>query len=318
MIKKITVILLSLFVLFTLCSCSVPVKSEGFHIVCTTFPVYDWVRNLTADINGIDLTLLLDSSTDIHSYQASARDITLIGDADLLIYIGGDSDSWVEEVAENEGTVNNSLSLMKALGEENLYCIDETKEEHHSHSHGHHEHHGLHDEHIWLSPEKAISIQDVIYGALIKELPDCKEALSNNLTSYKEKLSALDALYKNIIANGKRDTLLFADRFPFLYLTNDYGLKYEAAYTGCSADSEVDAGTFIHLIEKVKELSLSSIIITETSDGSIAKTVRDNIKDREITVLQINSLQSITKDISDASYIEFMEENAEILKTALS
>lgn len=315
MIKKLTAAVLALFFLFTLSSCQIPVRSEGFHIVCTTFPIYDWVRNLTADIAGIDLTLLLDSSTDIHSYQASARDITVIGDADLLIYIGGDSDSWVEKVAKNEGTEKSALSLMKALGEANLYCLEEEEEEHHSHAH---EHHHLHDEHIWLSPKTAILIQDIIYGELIRKLPDSKDELTTNLISYKEKLTELDTLYENTVKNGNRNTLLFADRFPFLYLTNDYGLKYEAAYTGCSADSEVDAGTFIHLIKKMNELSLSVILITETSDGAIARTVRDNIKDREITVLQINSLQSITKDISDASYIDFMEENAKILKTALS
>ncbi len=315
MIKKLTAVFLSLLLLFSVSSCAVPVKSEGYHIVCTTFPVYDWARNLTAGIDKIDLTLLLDSSTDMHSYQASARDITLIGDADLLIYIGGDSDSWVEEVINNEKTCKNTLSLMKALGEENLYCIEEEEEEHHSHSH---EHHHLHDEHIWLSPKKALALQDIIYGAVSRDLPEEADKLRSNLISYKEKLSELDRLYDSTIKNGNRDTLLFADRFPFLYLTNDYGLKYEAAYTGCSADSEVDAGTFIHLIKKVRELSLSVILITETSDGSIAKTVRDNIKDREITVLQINSLQSVNENISDASYMEIMEENAVILKTALS
>lgn len=314
MIRKITAALLSVLLLFTLCSCLPPVRSEGYHIVCTTFPIYDWVRNLTQGIDNIDLTLLLDSSTDMHSYQASARDITLIGDADLLIYIGGDSDIWVEEVAENEGTVKNTLSLMKELGENNLYCIEE-EEEHHSHSH---EHHHLHDEHIWLSPKKAVSVQDIIYGILSEELPQDKDVLTDNFTSYKEKLSELDRLYESTVKSGSRDTFLFADRFPFLYLANDYGISYEAAYTGCSADSEVDAGTFIHLIKRMKELSLSVILITETSDGSIAKTVRDNIGDREITILQINSLQSLSGDITEASYIEIMEENAEILKTALS
>lgn len=301
-----------------LCACGgTAEKTEGLQIVCTVFPYYDWVRNLTKDVEGVNITLLLNSGTDLHSYQPAAKDIVTISSADIFIYTDGTSDKWVNDVlrtSQNEETV--LLPMMTNLPEESLFCVEAIGEEEHHHEDEEHNH--ASDEHIWLSLKNAMKLTEIIKNTLCDLDTENSGKYTANFTAYFSELEKLDKAYKETIDGCTKDTVIFADRFPFIYLVNDYGLSYHAAFSGCSAESEASFETVKRLADEVDSLGLSHILITETSDGSVANTVKDSTRDKNQEILVLNALQSVTKEQLSASYIGVMTENLAILKKALS
>ncbi len=320
MLKRITAVLIAAILLVSVfggCADNT-VDSDKLKIVCTVFPYYDWVRNIVKDQENTEIILLLNTGTDLHSYQPTAEDIVTISSADIFIYTGGTSDSWVKDVlnsSKNEKTT--ILNLCEALGKENLYCVEEIGEEGHAHEEGE-EHTHAHDEHIWLSIKNAIKLTKVIADAIIEKDTPNKTVYEQNCLEYTNVLSSLDVLYENTLASADKDTLVFADRFPFIYLTKDYSLSYFAAFSGCSAESEASFETVTRLAGKINELGLSYIIITETSDGSVANTVRNSTNTKNQEILTMNAIQSITKADLDNGYTQIMKSNLEVLKKALS
>ena len=490
--KKIIAILMAC--LFTLSFTTAFAESEkALSIVCTTFPQYDWVRQILGDhVNDVDLTLLLDNGVDLHNYQPTADDIIKIAQSDLFIYVGGESDGWVEDVlataqnpnlktvnmlesveAKEEETVEGmqeeehdhdhdeeftqediedrtladfagewvSLWPMMKDGELDEYCAHkeeedddpatttETYREKYTKSwecdvkdisvkdntvtfnyldgktvsaeyryagfatktsdsgkisvryqfetdssdapryvqfsdHGHepgaaehfhlyfgndgfdaimestassyfapasldkegildmlmgHEHEVEYDEHVWLSLRNAETLTQTIADALSELAPDNASVYQENAKSYIAQLSELDNQYKDAVKNGQRKTILFADRFPFRYLADDYGLTYYAAFVGCSAETEASFETIAFLAKKVDELKLPVVLTIEGDNHSIAETVVSSTQEKNQQILVMNSLQSVTeKDIADGeSYLGIMTENLEVLKEAL-
>lgn len=319
MLKKTLAIICALLLCTAaFCSCADSEKStDKLQIVCTLFPYYDWARNITKGDENVELTLLLDSGTDLHSYQPTAADIVKITSADIFIYTGGESDRWVTEVLGTSG--NNSLTvlnLMTALGEEHLCHEEEIGEEEHEHEDEDHEH--TYDEHIWLSLKNASLGCEEICKALCQANADNKDTYESNLSEYKASLSSLQEKYEDCVSKAATDTIVVADRFPFVYLVNDLGLKYSAAFSGCSAESEASFATVKRLADETDALKLKYIIVTETSDQSVANTVKNTTESKDQEILTLNSLQSITKDKLDSSYCEIMEGNLSVLATALS
>ena len=131
--------------------------------------------------------------------------------------------------------------------------------------------------------------------------------------------AACDAEYDNAVKSGSKKTVLFADRFPFRYLVDDYGLDYYAAFVGCSAETEASFETITFLSKKVDELGLSSILTIEGQDKKIADTVKQNTSKKDQEILTMDSLQSTTsKDVEGGvTYLSVMEGNLEVLKEAL-
>ena len=320
MIQKLTALTLVLILAVTwLCSCGgIEEKNGGLQIVCTVFPYYDWVKNLTKGIENVNVTLLLDSGVDLHSYQPSAKDIVTISSADIFIYTDGTSDKWVNDVlstSQNDGTV--TLPLMTNLPEESLFCVESIGNEEHTHEDGE-EHNHTADEHIWLSLKNAIKIIENIKNVLCELDADNAEAYKANYIEYYTALNDLDKAYSTTLAECQKDAVVFADRFPFIYLIKDYSLSYHAAFSGCSAESEASFETVKRLADKIDTLGLSYILITETSDGSVANTVKESTKDKNQEILVLNAMQSVTKEQLADSYIEVMTENLAVLKKALS
>ena len=199
-------------------------------IVCTTFPEYDWVMNILGEkATSFDVTLLQNNGTDLHSYQPSVKDIAKISKADLFVYVGGESDEWVEKVLSQPVNKNQvAVNMLEVLG-------DKVREE------------------------------EIVEGM------QAEEEYEKNLAAYTKELSILDAEYKAAVKSAKKNTVLFGDRFPFRYLTDDYGLKYFAAFVGCSAESEASFETVIFLAKKVDELGLNAVLTIEKSDKKSLK-----------------------------------------------
>lgn len=290
---------------------------EKLQIVTTIFPEYDWVQNILGE-NPADaeVTMLLDSGVDLHSFQPTAEDILKISTCDLFIYVGGESDEWVEDAlqeAANENMVVINLldSLGDAVKEEEL--VEGMQEEHE------HEEETEYDEHVWLSLRNASALIQNISAAVQNIDPENADIYQSNSDAYAEKLNALEAEYQAAAADAPLKTLLFGDRFPFRYLTDDCGLDYYAAFVGCSAETEASFETIMFLANKVDELSLHSVMTIENSDQKIAETIVQNTKTKDARILTMDSMQSVSAaDVQNgASYLSIMESNLAVLKDAL-
>ena len=228
-------------------------SSDGkLHIVCTIFPQYDWVRELTKGAQNVEVTLLEDSGADLHNFQPSAADKVSILNADFFVYTGGESDDWARTLLENAEKDVRSLDLIEALGERAL-TEEEGIEE--SGEHGH-EHEDEVDEHIWLSVQNAKALVSAIQEELCAVDEGNAALYQSNAASYLAELSALDEAFEETVSSAKRSVLVFADRYPFRYLAHDYGLTCYAAFSGCSAESEASFATILALVKHVEEHAL--------------------------------------------------------------
>ena len=300
-------------------------SGKKLKIVTTIFPEYDWTRAVLGDREAdVDLTMLLDNGTDLHSFQPAVKDIMKVSSCDLLIYVGGESDQWIEDALESAQNKDmKTINLMEVLGDsiKEEETVEGMQESDHDHDHDHEdEEEKEYDEHVWTSMRNAEVICDAIAETLEEMDPENKEIYQSNAETYKEKLSALDEEYQEKVDSAKQKTLIFADRFPFRYLVDDYGLNYYAAFSGCSAESEASFKTVTFLAGKVDELGVKSVLTMEKSDDRIAQTVIENTKAKDQKILQLNSMQSITsEEIADgATYLSVMEDNLGTLKKALN
>ena len=323
-----------LMVMFLLAGCNLESgkkdsANKKVSIVAAIYPQYDWLKNVLGErADSVDLKLLVKNGSDLHSYKSSAQDIATIAKADLVVYVGGESDEWIEKAlaaTPKEGRI--ALNLMKALGdrvkEEEIVEGMQTEEEHH-HEHGEEHHHDEeeeveNDEHIWLSLKNAVILVNAITEALAKVDVANAETYKANAAAYVAKIQEVDANFVGVLGTEGK-TVLFGDRFPFRYLVDDYGIKYYAAFVGCSAESEASFETVAFLAGKMDSLALPAIFTIDGSDGKIARAILDASKNSKgAEILTLNSMQSVTDDQIKAGmdYIAIMQSNLEILKKAL-
>lgn len=299
---------------------SINTNAGKYSIVCTTFPQYDWIREIVGEqSDSFELTLLLDKGGDLHSYQPTTQNIAQISSADMFVYVGGESDQWVEDALK--GAVNKDMkvvNLMEALGdavkeEEVVEGMQEADEEHD------HADEIEYDEHIWLSLRNASVLTRVLSDNIQQLDAENAEYYAANEKAYIEELSALDEAYADAVSSADMKTILFGDRFPFRYMTEDYGLDYYAAFVGCSTETDASFETITFLSGKIDELGLKTILVIEGSDQKIAEIIKQNTQDKNQEILTMNSLQSVTaKDIDNGfTYVKAMQDNLEVLKKAI-
>ena len=326
--KKITALLLALFMLVgALAGCGKQNdtnQTDKLSIVTTIFPEYDWVREILGEkADNAKITMLLDNGVDLHSYQPTADDIVKISDCDLFIYVGGESDEWVEDALRNAANGNMKvINLLEVLGDsvKTEEIVEGMQEEEHEHEDAEeHEHEEEADEHVWLSLKNAKMLVRVISKALQELDPDNKDIYAANADAYVKKLSALDAEYQTAVDAASNKTILFGDRFPFRYLVDDYGLRYYAAFVGCSAETEAGFETISFLAKRVDELKLPCVLTIEGAQHKIAETIVRNTTAKNQRVLTMDSMQSTTsKDVKNGTtYLSVMEKNLSVLKEAL-
>lgn len=320
--------------------------NKKFSVVCTIFPEYDWIRQLVGDKkDNYDITYLLDKGVDLHSYQPTAEDIAKIANCDLFVYVGGESDGWVDDaLKESKNDKMQVVNLLETLGknvkpeevvegmqEEDEHDHDhedadhdhEDKDKDHDHEDADHDHHHEeeteYDEHVWLSLRNATVLVNTLAEKLQTIDPENKDYYAGTAADYTAKLGDLDSRYLATIKKAKVKTVLFGDRFPFRYLVDDYGLKYYAAFVGCSAETEASFETVAFLAKKTDDLKLKSVLVIENSDQKIAKKIVETTKDKNQNIVVLNSMQSITnEDIANgATYLSIMESNLKALASAL-
>ena len=307
----------------SLVSCgSAPANTDGsdkLNIICTDFSEYDWTRAISEGAADTEVRYLLENGTDIHNYQPSVQDMLEIADCDLFIYVGGESESWVDDALKNSsGSGRRVLRLFDVLGQS--VKTEELKYVMEDHEGGSHNDSGSgYDEHIWLSLRNADTICVSICDALCGLDPASSEIYRSNLDKYRAELRALDEEYRTVSDGTDSRTLIFGDRFPFRYLADDYGFDYYAAFPGCSAETEASFDTIARLSEKLNELELDTVFIIENSDDSIARSVIANSGNTSAGIETLDSIQSVSRDDigKGASYLSIMRKNLETLKKVL-
>ncbi len=343
-----------LAVTLLLAACGTKSETEGaakkISVIAVTYPQYDWLKNVLGErADAVDLKLLIKNGADLHSYQPSAQDIATIAGANMVVYVGGESDEWIEKAlaaTPKEGRIE--VNMMKVLGDRvKEEEVVEGMEHHHEHGeeaegpeHEHHEHakatepaeatseHHHHDEeeevendeHIWLSLKNAEMLVKALAESIAKLDTAHATEYHMNAALYIAKISALDAQYRATMENATLKTILFGDRFPFRYLVDDYGIKYYAAFVGCSAESEASFETITFLAGKMDSLALPTIFTIDGSDGKIARAILDaSKKSKNAEVLMLNSMQSVKDEQikAGADYLSIMRDNLEVLRKAI-
>lgn len=325
MIKRILCIILTLFLCVSLFSCDIQkIECGKIKILCTLFPQYDWLRNITKGSEYVDVSLLITNGADPHSYQPTAQDIMNISTCDAIVFVGGDSDTWVQKAIErSKNQTLKSIALTKLDG----ITLQNISASSHSHAEGEHAHeheghsHGTVDEHLYLSLHNAITATEALCDVICEIDPDGKELYETNTKEYIDKLSTLDSSFKEDLKQSTNEDafMLFADRFPFVYLLSDYGISYAAAFEGCSTDASASFDTVIRLIKEADEHNAKYIAVTETSNKALANTVISSTKTKDQKIITLNSMQSVTKKQIEngMTYLSIMESNLDLVRTAI-
>lgn len=312
--KKNLVLAVMIIALCFISACSMKKKDDGkLHIVCTIFPQYDFVKQITKDIPGVEVSMLLKPGQESHDYDPSSKDILAIHNADMFIYVGGESDTWIDDVLS---TVTNDKQIRLAL----MDMVDVHEEEdvnEHGHNHEHDEEEEY-DEHVWTSPANAVKITKVISDKLLNIIDEKnKNELKESTDKYIEELNSLDTDIREVVDNSKKKYMVVADRFPLLYFCKEYGIEYYAAFSGCATNVEPSTGTLIRMIDKVKELDLKYIFTIEMS----AKTTANQVAaETGADILTFYSCHNVTtKELNNGvTYVSLMRENLDSLKKALN
>ena len=309
--KLLLIFVVSFFGIVSLTGCNKKQETQDkLTIVSTNFPGYDFARAITMDNTNVKVKLLLKPGAETHTFEPTPEDIKTIKNSDIFIYVGGDSDEWVDDILNDIDTdktkIIKLIDLVDAKEEVTTEGMESDEEEE-----------SELDEHVWTSPKNAIEIINKLKKEIINIDNDEKSNLESNANHYVNKLNDLDTEFKSIVKTAKRKEIIVGDRFPLRYFADEYGLSYYAAFPGCSEQTEASAKTISFLANKVKEDKIPVILKTELSSGNIANTIA---KETNTKVLEFNSAHNISQSDFDAgiTYVDIMKKNAEVLKEALN
>lgn len=324
---KPNIFLALLSIIFSLCTsgCSYDYKAQNdaFSIVTVNYVQYDFARAVCG--NDENITMIMKPGAEIHGFEPSLADIEAISNADVFIYNGGESDTWVENILDSIEAKNLKTVVMM----NHAILLEEEHSDHsHAHSRNHEEHNhenenGVcptklgYDEHIWTSPKNAKCMINAICDALCKANPQNADLYKKNSAEYISKIDEIHHELKAVRSSSKTNFIAVGDKFPFLYLANEYDLDYMAAFPGCSHENDASPSVIMDIIKTVKSKNIKYVFYTESSDGKMADTICEETGAKK---LLLHSAQTISPEDFKAgkTYAELMEQNTRNLKEALS
>lgn len=302
--KRLIAILLCLCLM--LCGCTAqpekPHDETKLQIVCTSFPAYDFAREIAGD--RAELTLLIKPGSEVHSYEPTPKDMIRIQESDLFICNGGESEQWAKTLITPKLNTIYMMDCVDTVEEsaDGIYNAEDGEPEL--------------DEHVWTSPLNAIKISEEICNALCKLDTDSAEAYKTNFAAYKAQLMALDREFRQVIKNSGKHTLVFADRFPMRYFALEYGLDCYAAFPGCSSETEPSAKTVAYLIDRVCEDKIPAVLYMEFSNQKMADVICEDTGCKKLPFYSAHSV-SAEQFEQGVSYLDLMRINLNSLKEAL-
>jgi len=308
--------------------------SEASHkisVVATVFPYYDFARAIGGEY--LDVTLLLPPGRDSHSFEPTAQDLLALQSADIFLYNGGEMETWVEEVLEavprSHGITFQGIETVDLLEEAHTKSMkttghshdhdedeDHNEEEEHDHDEEDEHHHDEYDEHIWTSLENAQLLVSAIEEIFCEADPEHEKQFRDNAAAYREQIADVQSEIEEIVDNARVKKILFADRFPFLYFTQEFGLDYDAAFAGCAGDTEPSARVIASLIEEIQSENIKAIYHVEMGNTKTAQMIQEATG---VEILELHSCHTVTsKQLQEGvTYVELMRQNAENLKKGL-
>lgn len=307
-------LLLILGCIFT--GCAAPAEDDGgISVVATNFALYDFARAVCGE--DAEVTMLISPGAESHDFEATLADVVKIASSDLFVSVG--SEDWADDIftaigAEGEGVHRiTAMEICEVYGSE---C--ELPGHDHDHEHEGHDHEGEEvDEHVWTSPARALILLEAIAGEMVQIDPENGEAYLARMQAYADELMELDRQYREMISQAERKTIVVADRFPFLYLADEYGLEWHAAFSGCSSDTEPALSVINELIEEVRAEEIPAVFIIELSDGRTAGAVA---YETGCEILTLQSAQNVSREEfkSGVTWLDLMRDNLEALRIALN
>ena len=273
---------------------------EQLKIVCTSFPCYDFARAVSG--GKAEISMLIKPGSEVHSFEPAPSDMLAIAQADLFVYIGGESDAWVEDILSSFGS-----DAPKTL---RLFDCVEGKADHHGHDH-------KYDEHIWTSPVNAGAMVEAVCAVICEADTENADFYRANALAYMDEIGKIDTEIRSVVENARTTELVFADRFPFLYFAEEYGIAYIAAFASCAAESEPSAKTIAMLIDKVVSDDIPVIYVLELSNEKIARTISE---ESGAAIRTFHSIQNVseTEFAGGESYVSLMKKNIDVLKEGIS
>ena len=302
--KRLTAIFLCLCLI--LCGCTAEPEQthdkSKLQIVCTSFPAYDFAREIAAD--RAELTLLIKPGSEVHSYEPTPKDMIRIQESNLFICNGGESEQWAKTLITPELNTIYMMDCVDTVEEsaDGIYNAEDGEPEL--------------DEHVWTSPLNAIKISEEICNALCKLDTANAEEYKTNLAAYKSQLMSLDREFRQVIKNSGKHTLVFADRFPMRYFALEYGLDCYAAFPGCSSETEPSAKTVAYLIDRVREYKIPAVLYMEFSNQKMADVICEDTGCKKLPFYSAHSV-SAEQFRQGVSYLDLMRINLNSLKEAL-
>ncbi len=335
MLKKILILIfsISLLILFISCSNVNNKKNDGkIKVVTTIFPIYDFTKNIAGD--NVNLQMIIKPGIEIHSFNSTPADIIDIQNADVFIYIGGESEAWAEKIISSMDTngkkIVKLMDYVTVLDEEIVEGMEHDAEHDHEEEANHqehaaedehvneaHTHEGVYDEHIWTAPKNAVLMVNAITKTLSEIDADNADLYKSNADKYNQELALLDNEIREAVNSSKRKNIVFGDRFPFRYLADEYNLEYRAPFTGCSSQMDASPKTIAYLINYIKDNNIPYLYYIELSNEKIANTLAEQTG---VSKLKLHSVQNVSKEEFDsgATYLSIMRDNLESLKKGLN
>ena len=319
---------LALAASLTACGHEPPQDDGRLRVVCTLFPYYDFARQIGGD--AVDVALLVPAGRETHSFEPTPVDVITMSRADVFIYNGGESETWVEDILDAAGEdIPYRLKMMEQVDvyqeefTEGMQGADDHDHDHDDHDHDHdtledgHEEDIEYDEHIWTSPVNAMALCRAICDTLCEADPDNADGYRARLEGYLGELQALDHTFRDIVDSAARRLVVFGDRFPLLYFCREYDLDYRAAFHGCAGDTEPSLATLKYLIDVVEEQEIPVVYTIELSSRKVAQAIAETTGAQ---VRTFHSCQTVSRAEFDggATYISLMTANAAALKEGLS
>lgn len=313
-IKILSILVISAIMIVSVTGCNKSNKNDDkLTIISTSFPGYDFSRAVTSNVKDVEVKMLLKPGAESHDFEPTPKDIINVKNSDMFIYVGGDSDEWIDDVLDSIDTkkvkVIKLMDLVDTVEEDLVEGMEEEEEEE--------EEEVEYDEHVWTSTRNAIKITKSIGKEVIKLDKSNKEKYEENINSYVAELNSIDKEITKVVDSSKRKEIIFGDRFPLRYFVDDYGLSYYAAFPGCSSETEASAKTISFLVNKVKEDKIPVVFHIELSSTKIADAIS---KETGAKVLEFNAAHNISQEDFDAgvTYADIMRDNIKVLKEALN
>ena len=289
-------------------------NTEKIKITASNFASYDFLRAIIGDNDNVELTFLLGPGKDAHSYDPTAQDLITIQNSDLFIYIGGEMEKWADRVLTTLDTSNTKVICVaddiKTIDEQEIDGAEPEEEED--------EEEGAFDEHIWTSPDNAITMVNTLEKSMEEIDSSNSSKYKQNAENYIAKIKNVDKQIQEIVDNKKRDRLVFGDKMPMQYFINYYKLQVSAAFSGCSTETEPSSKTIAYLVNKAKEEKIPVILYIELNNGKVANTIANEVGNG-CKAMQIQTLHNVSKTDFDngETWVSLMERNLDVLKAAL-